>query len=527
MNFNWKTYVQNYEDLRKAGINNERKAKTHWEIYGKKEGRTFQKFTNIVTSKNSNISNELIKEKKDTVNHSYNWEKYILSLKEKMDNTSKENFDWESYKKLYPNLLDLNKQDDCWNHWSNIGKNENKICVNILNDDAYNLFDYELYKYLYPEFTNFNKVEAFTHWINYGFFEKRVCNFEKEYISKSNLGEYFKINNRIFSNQQKILNEVKRHSNHFDVDIFFFKKAHDLNINDNEILYHISNVGIKEGLIYHPKQLKNIFPDIKIYSDELKIYVKYNEKYYNIVTFLRDELYNKDCNWYLSQIEQKDTKLRNENLVLLIFIGNSTVGNKLLLDIINYKQKDKFILSVCFKNNDIYEELKKIIFDNFDNYALFITKEYGNDIMPTMLMYNLLNKQVSFELIIKLHTKSDKIWSDTLTEFLLTKSSAELDTIFEKYCCCVGPPRYTLTERPVLGIFSNHKVLDLYKNFIKGNNFIGGTMFYCRKYVFDTIMQIINIDFKMFFNNNLYDTNMINFTNSPPHALERLFGFVK
>ena len=32
------------------------------------------------------------------------------------------------------------------------------------------------------------------------------------------------------------------HSNHFDVDIFFYKKAHNLNMNDKEILYHINNI---------------------------------------------------------------------------------------------------------------------------------------------------------------------------------------------------------------------------------------------------------------------------------------------
>ncbi len=31
MNFNWKTYVYNYEDLRKAGINTEKKALRHWQ----------------------------------------------------------------------------------------------------------------------------------------------------------------------------------------------------------------------------------------------------------------------------------------------------------------------------------------------------------------------------------------------------------------------------------------------------------------------------------------------------------------
>jgi hypothetical protein len=45
-NFDWKTYVENYEDLRKANINTYESALQHWNNFGKKEGRTFKKFNN-------------------------------------------------------------------------------------------------------------------------------------------------------------------------------------------------------------------------------------------------------------------------------------------------------------------------------------------------------------------------------------------------------------------------------------------------------------------------------------------------
>jgi len=41
IDFNWKTYLQNYEDLRLAGIDTEEKAKRHWLEYGKNEGRDY------------------------------------------------------------------------------------------------------------------------------------------------------------------------------------------------------------------------------------------------------------------------------------------------------------------------------------------------------------------------------------------------------------------------------------------------------------------------------------------------------
>lgn len=47
IDFDWKTYVENYEDLRKANINTYETALQHWNKYGKKEGRTFKKFEHI------------------------------------------------------------------------------------------------------------------------------------------------------------------------------------------------------------------------------------------------------------------------------------------------------------------------------------------------------------------------------------------------------------------------------------------------------------------------------------------------
>jgi hypothetical protein len=45
-NFDWQTYLENYEDLRKSGINTPELALQHWNNFGKKEGRTCKKFDN-------------------------------------------------------------------------------------------------------------------------------------------------------------------------------------------------------------------------------------------------------------------------------------------------------------------------------------------------------------------------------------------------------------------------------------------------------------------------------------------------
>ena len=46
-NFDWETYINNYEDLRNAGIDTKEKAYKHWKNHGIKEGRTYLKNSDI------------------------------------------------------------------------------------------------------------------------------------------------------------------------------------------------------------------------------------------------------------------------------------------------------------------------------------------------------------------------------------------------------------------------------------------------------------------------------------------------
>jgi hypothetical protein len=40
--FDWKSYVNNYPDLQRAGVNSRKKAIKHWCEFGQEEGRTYQ-----------------------------------------------------------------------------------------------------------------------------------------------------------------------------------------------------------------------------------------------------------------------------------------------------------------------------------------------------------------------------------------------------------------------------------------------------------------------------------------------------
>tara|TARA_B100000886_G_scaffold339800_1_gene306425 strand:+ start:5772 stop:9152 length:3381 start_codon:yes stop_codon:yes gene_type:complete len=53
--FNWKQYINNYDDIQRANIDTEQKALHHWNKYGKEEGRTDKKINELVKN-NENIN---------------------------------------------------------------------------------------------------------------------------------------------------------------------------------------------------------------------------------------------------------------------------------------------------------------------------------------------------------------------------------------------------------------------------------------------------------------------------------------
>ena len=87
-NFDWETYLNNYEDLIKSGIKTKEHAFKHWMQHGKQEGRQIH-----------NIMSEEM-----------------------------EKFDWKTYLNTYGDLslTGVATKEDAWNHWINYGKKEER-----------------------------------------------------------------------------------------------------------------------------------------------------------------------------------------------------------------------------------------------------------------------------------------------------------------------------------------------------------------------------------------------------------------
>jgi hypothetical protein len=178
-NFDWKTYIENYEDLQKANINTQKSAWAHWINYGQKENRTCVKINNIVHNSTDDITQANNTEKKNLVIiacHTNNNLKYTV-LKNNIKYFEKDNMDIilinsTEYEKYYDysisnKIIDtifidnsvtidfgkwiyvLENRDYVTNYKNIIFTNDSYIIVNEIDDffEKINKNNYDLYGY--------------------------------------------------------------------------------------------------------------------------------------------------------------------------------------------------------------------------------------------------------------------------------------------------------------------------------------------------------------------------------------------
>jgi len=93
--FDWVTYLDNYSDLRNAGINTEKGALAHWTKYGINEGRTYEKLNTNNTNNTNNKSITLVPDEYKPIVYiisnvqSGGVKKYLTNITDKYSNTRK------------------------------------------------------------------------------------------------------------------------------------------------------------------------------------------------------------------------------------------------------------------------------------------------------------------------------------------------------------------------------------------------------------------------------------------------------
>ena len=167
--------------------------------------------------------------------------------------------------------------------------------------------------------------------------------------------------------------------------------------------------------------------------------------------------------------------------------GDYNIGLNLINKIIQYKNLEKFNIAFCFNNEDNYKLLINIIEDNFKCYASYISNEFGNDIIPTLLMYNHIKKNNEYKHVIKLQTKTNIDMFNQLTNNLLTKKLKDLLLGFKQYSNCIN---YNDFYMRIINDQFNKNLIEKYKDYIDFNkSFIIGTIFYSKGIIFDKIMK--------------------------------------
>jgi len=150
--FDWQTYIQNYEDLRRAGILTEEKAKRHWMEFGRNEGRIYHKVLANVPAPIA-VSEDLLPP----------------------------DFDWETYVDNYGDLqrADIRTREQAAKHWLKIGRKEGRTYKKIpyqpltVRSD----FDWQTYVNNYPDLRAAGidtKEKAIEHWLKQGKREGRT-----------------------------------------------------------------------------------------------------------------------------------------------------------------------------------------------------------------------------------------------------------------------------------------------------------------------------------------------------------------
>ena len=288
----------------------------------------------------------------------------------------------------------------------------------------------------------------------------------------------------------------------------------------NRKCYLDNNLDKIGEIIVNPTQLVNLFKEKIVISENSITYNNVIDTIDKFVLKLNAFTYN---DFYLLTMKLIVTKLKLNKLLLLVFIGNDDVGIDLINRIIKYKELQDYAISFCV-HYAIVDNFIEIIQNNFDNYAIYSSNEFGNDITPTILMYNdIIQTQPNFEYIIKLHTKTNYLYNE-LVSFLLT---CTLDELIHKKdaltnCNCLGNNYMESKNDPF-----NQKLYKKCKDIIiTDNNFVEGTVFFTDAKCFNKTNDFFKENYYIFFISNMYDNNSVNIENSYVHFLERLFGII-
>lgn len=231
--------------------------------------------------------------------------------------------------------------------------------------------------------------------------------------------------------------------------------------------------------------------------------------------------------------------------MILVFIGNRCTADHLLdllstsplLDVGPLLDVEPLLdvgpldvgpfIGIAVKGNDLYQCYKEKI-DKIAS-AVFISEEFGTDIIPTLQMYYVLRQKYNIGNIpvIKLHTKSKLLWYILTTNYLLQRTWNQLAQIYSiSGENTITDPDYMYTMSQDRDFCPQYKTK--YQAYLDNTRkFCAGSIFYTVSSTFDKVISfMVNNNYRAYFTNNMYICNSV-IRDSPIHFIERLFGLIR
>jgi hypothetical protein len=390
-----------------------------------------------------------------------------------------------------------------------------------------------------------------------------VITYKELFLSKHNLTKY----NELFNpNRDNIYIEK-------DIIDMYYNQVGTVNTNKDYL--HIVNTKIIDGVIVNRKQIDKLNKDrtdevnINVINEEYKGYIQVIHENINknefiliviihigsielgieiINKFIKTRNNNNDN--YLFCFNMNENICKNEIITKLIqkfsnFIitstinyGNDIVPSILAYNYINSKYKFEYVLKIQTKNKKSWFDgninilviksidliLALLTNSNIDSIGAerFLTKmdDYNTDIINKYLPYDSLGV---ISILSKLSNKQfikiiDKVILHLPKDFGCDNYKKNNYHIFkDRNISNYELIKYYLKE----GYNKNYS----YKNRSNNITFFAGTMFLCKKKIFDNMNTLYHKIINASIINNFYYDNVIFKNISPVHALERLFGY--
>lgn len=313
------------------------------------------------------------------------------------------------------------------------------------------------------------------------------------------------------------------------VNKYLYTYLNNLNTCDDAIVQqHIQTYCFIHGLIYNIQQIENLLgKSVNISVLDGKIYIDNIE----IKEFIEKNIYSMSFIDHIQNITLIENHIDKSFIsAFCCFFGNEIIMMN-IMDVIIKRKKTNHTFIFIVKSKQYLTYINSIL-KHFKSYVIFHSKEYGNDIIPSLQsLYHILNHEKQIQYIYKIHTKSDIKW---LSACLNTLLDTPFDTLCEDLnenillnnCNCISYAHfYSNIQRDVF----NKRLIKMNEDKIDKLFFVRGTIFFTHIKLFETILKFLQQDkyFRSYFLNNIYDDNTTMYDCSPVHFLERLFGIIQ